>query len=102
MNKYKKHIFICINKRNDSLQKKSCGDLGLEIRNKFLEELKKENLTYRVRSNKSGCLGTCNFGPTVVIYPEQIWYRNVKLEDVSEIVKETIINNKILNRLLLK
>ena len=99
MKKYKKHIFICINKRDDSLQKKSCGNLGLEIRNKFVEELKKENLTHEVRANKSGCLASCASGPTVVIYPEQIWYKNVRVEDVSEIIQETIIKNKILDRL---
>ena len=99
MKKYKKHIFICINKRDDSLQKKSCGNLGLEIRNKFVEELKKENLTHEVRANKSGCLASCASGPTVVIYPEQIWYKNVRVEDVSEIVQETIIKNRVLDRL---
>ena len=99
MKKYKKHIFICINKRDDSLQKKSCGNLGLEIRNKFVEELKKENLTHEVRANKSGCLASCASGPTVVIYPEQIWYKNVRVEDVSEIVQESIIKNRVLDRL---
>jgi len=102
LNKYKKHIFVCINKRDKVLEKKSCSNLGLDIRNKFVEELKKENLLHEVRANKSGCLSACNFGPTVVIYPDGIWYKNVKLEDVSEIVQETIINNKILNRLILK
>ncbi len=102
MSRYKKHIFICINKRESSLNKKSCSDAGFQIRNKFVEELRKNNLIHEVRANKSGCLGGCAFGPVIVIYPDQIWYKNVKLEDVSEIVNETIINNKILDRLLLK
>ena len=101
MKKYKKHIFICINKRDDSLQKKSCGNIGLEIRNKFVEELKKENLLHEVRANKSGCLASCVLGPTVLIYPEQIWYKNVRVEDVSEIIQETIIKNRILHRLVI-
>tara|TARA_B110000014_G_C19856243_1_gene443606 strand:- start:322 stop:630 length:309 start_codon:yes stop_codon:yes gene_type:complete len=102
MSRYKKHIFICINKRESSLNKKSCSDAGFEIRAKFVEELRKNNLMHEVRANKSGCLGGCSFGPVIVIYPDQIWYKNVKLEDVSEIVNETIINNKILDRLLFK
>ena len=76
--------------------------IGFQIRNKFVEELRKNNLTHEVRANKSGCLGGCSFGPVIVIYPDQIWYKNVKLEDVSEIVNETIINQKILDRLLFK
>ena len=102
MSRYKKHIFICINKRESSLNKKSCSDEGFKIRAKFVEELRKNNLTHEVRANKSGCLGGCSFGPIIVIYPDQIWYKNVKLEDVSEIVNKTIINNKILDRLLFK
>lgn len=99
--KYKKHIFICINQRDVNL-KKSCSSLGLSIRNKFVEELKNNNLTYEVRANKSGCLSECAIGPIVVIYPQGIWYKNVSLNDVSVIIQETIINNKIIDRLLIK
>ena len=99
--KYKKHIFICINERDDSL-KKSCASLGLAIRNKFVHKLKQSNLNHEVRANKSGCLSECSVGPVVVIYPQGIWYKNVTLSDVSEIIKETIINDKIIERLLIK
>ena len=99
--KYKKHIFICINDRNNTL-KKSCASLGLSIRNKFVHELNKNNLIHEVRANKSGCLSECAIGPIVVIYPQGIWYKNVTLNDVSEIIKETIINDKIIERLLIK
>ena len=98
--KYKKHIFVCINERDTTL-KKSCSSLGLAIRNKFVKELRKNNLFHEVRANKSGCLSECLTGPIVVIYPEGIWYKNVDLNDVSEIIQETIINNKIIKRLLL-
>ena len=101
MRKYKKHIFICINQRENNLQK-SCGNLGLEIRNKFAEELKKINLNYEIRINKSGCLDGCAQGPIIVIYPEQIWYKNVSLDNVSDIINESIIKNNIIDKLLLK
>ena len=100
MNKYKKHIFICVNERNNKL-KKSCGSYGLSIRNEFVAELKKHNLNHTVRANKSGCLNFCALGPTVVIYPDGIWYKAVKVEDVSSIVEKTIINNEIIRNLLL-
>ena len=99
--KYEKHIFVCINERDDHL-KKSCGISGLEIRNKFVEELRKKKLNNQVRANKSGCLSTCLFGPVVVIYPQGIWYKNVNLDDVLEIINKSIIDNKIIKRLLLK
>lgn len=99
--KYKKHIFICINERENHL-KKSCSLSGLNIRNKFVEELRKRNLSTQVRANKSGCLGGCSFGPVIVIYPQGIWYKNVNLDDVLEIIDKSIIDNKIIKRLLLK
>ena len=70
MSRYKKHIFICINKRESSLNKKSCSDAVFQIRNKFVEELRKNNLTHEVRANKSGCLGGCSFGPVIVNLPD--------------------------------
>ena len=99
--KYKKHIFVCINERNNNL-KKSCGSLGLDIRNKLVEELRKNNLLHKVRANKSGCLDGCAIGPVIVIYPQGIWYKHVNLNDVPEIIQETIINDRIIKRLLLK
>ena len=99
--KYKKHIFVCINERDNNL-KKSCGSLGLDIRNKLVEELRKNNLLHEVRANKSGCLDGCAIGPIIVIYPQGIWYKNVNLNDVPEIIQETIINDRIIKRLLLK
>jgi len=99
--RYENHIFICVNKRLEIPQKKSCSSNGLAIREKFVEELKKNNLFFKVRANKSGCLGFCNNGPVVVIYPEGIWYKNVTVEDVPIIIKETIIKKKVIKRLML-
>ena len=99
--KYKKHIFICINERDANL-KKSCSSLGLSIRNKFVQELKKKNIIHEVRANKSGCLSECAIGPIVVIYPQGIWYRNVSLNDVSEIIEKSIIDDEVIERLLIK
>ena len=32
-----------------------------------------------VRANKAGCLDQCEHGPTVVVYPEAVWYGHVTL-----------------------
>ena len=99
--RYENHIFICVNERLESPLKKSCSINGLAIRDKFVDELKKNDLFIKVRANKSGCLGLCHNGPVVVIYPEGIWYKNVTLEDVPIIIKETIIKKKVIKRLML-
>jgi len=55
----------------------------------------------RVRVNKSGCLEQCEHGPTVVVYPEEVWYGFVKPEDVKEIVSEHLVNGRPVERLRL-
>ena len=41
----------------------------------FKQEAKRLNLKGVVRANKAGCLDYCAQGPTVVVYPEGVWYR---------------------------
>tara|TARA_B110000495_G_scaffold200846_1_gene216902 strand:- start:1610 stop:1915 length:306 start_codon:yes stop_codon:yes gene_type:complete len=98
--RYENHIFICINERLEKSTNKSCSLIGLAIRQKFVDELKKNNLSFKVRANKSGCLGLCSNGPIVVIYPQGIWYSKVTVDDVPIIIKETIIKKQVITRLL--
>lgn len=99
---YDVHIFVCTNRRSGT-EKLSCGEThGLELTAEFKKQLKDLNTTLKVRANKSGCLGICDFGPTVAIYPEGIFYVGVKKEDVKEIVESHIVNKIPVERLLLK
>ncbi len=54
-----------------------------------------------MRANKSGCLDQCEHGPTVVVYPEQVWYGHVQSTDVDEIVREHIVGGRVVERLRL-
>lgn len=54
-----------------------------------------------MRAQKAGCLETCELGPSVVVYPEGIFYGKVQLEDVEEIVNEHILNNRVVERLVM-
>lgn len=103
MKRFEKHIFVCENKRPEGHPKGCCQDKGsIEIRALFKKRLKELGLNPKVRANSSGCLDACEFGATVLVYPEQIWYGGVKLEDVEEIIQSHIINNKPVERLLIK
>ena len=68
--------------------------------NAFKEEIKFLGLQNKVRVKVTGCHGFCEKGPIVVIHPGAIFYQNVEKEDVLEIVSETIIGGKIIDRLL--
>lgn len=54
-----------------------------------------------VRINSSGCLDRCEHGPTMVIYPQGIWYHYESREDVEEILSRHLIGGEVVERLLL-
>lgn len=63
-------------------------------------ELEKTGLTDKVYFRKTGCHGFCEQGPIIVIYPEGICYLKVKPEDIPEIVSLTLVEKKIVERLI--
>jgi len=96
------HIFICTNQRTGH-ERLSCGEEhGMELVAEFKKQLKGLNTSLKIRTNRAGCLGICDFGPTVAFYPEGIFYVGVKKQDIKEIIQSHIINKKPLQRLLLK
>lgn len=101
MPKFVCHLFVCCNRR-DPGSRKCCDPDGSEaLRERFKTELKKRNLGPLVRANKAGCLDQCELGPTVVIYPQEIWYGGVKLDDVPRIIEETVVAGRVLPDLLI-
>jgi (2Fe-2S) ferredoxin len=102
MAKFDKHIFICINQREPGHPRGCCDPTGEgELQRLFKVKLAQRGLKTLVRANKSGCLDQCELGPTVVVYPEAVWYGHVKPEDVDEIIESHIIGNKPVERLML-
>ena len=78
-----------------------CRATGSEIViDAFKKEIKFLGLQDKVVVKVTGCHGFCETGPIVVIHPENIFYKNVEKEDIIEIVSETIIGGKIIDRLL--
>ena len=59
------------------------------------------NLKDIVRANKAGCLDHCAQGPSVVVYPEGVWYSVKNEADVTEIMERHIMNGEIVTRLLM-
>lgn len=96
------HIFLCENTREPGHKRGCCDPRGqAELRSAFKAELKRAGLVASTRANKAGCLDQCEHGPTLVIYPQNIWYGRVKVQDVPRIVQETIVGGRILEDLLI-
>jgi (2Fe-2S) ferredoxin len=64
------------------------------------KEIKKHGLESEVDIKITGCHGFCQIEPYLTILPEEIFYVNVQPEDAEEIVSETVIGKKIIERLL--
>jgi len=73
---------------------------ALEISAAFTRELEKQGLAGENRVVETGCLGPCAVGPVVLIYPDGVFYQNVKVEDVREIVTEHLLKGRVVQRLV--
>ena len=100
---YDKHVFICTNRRDPGNPKGSCAEKGSEaVRDEFKRLLHERGLKGRIRANAAGCLDQCSRGATVVVYPEQVWYGGVKVDDVREIIEDHLIGGVPVERLRMK
>ena len=83
---YTRHIFVCTNDRQG--QSPSCGDGNSEEIFKELRRIAKEKGVHpQIRVAQAKCLGQCTQGPNIMIYPDQVWLRGVKHEDIEKIVE---------------
>ena len=84
---YEKQIFVCTNDRKG--EKPSCGDQkGEEIFTELRRIAKERGLHPKIRVARAKCLGQCNLGCNIMIYPDQIWYKSVTLEDVPKLADQ--------------
>jgi (2Fe-2S) ferredoxin len=99
---FERHIFVCHNVRPEGAPRTSCTTDGKsELLPQLQQFAKAAGLAGRIRVNKSGCLDQCEHGPTVVVYPEAVWYGNVRPEDAEEIVAEHLVGGRPVERLRL-
>lgn len=72
---------------------------SIEIKNKIEEELKKRGLGEEINLVVSGCMGLCQLGPNMVVYPDEIHYIKLKEQDVTELVETHFLKGRVLKRL---
>jgi (2Fe-2S) ferredoxin len=99
------HVFVCTGK--------SCSAVAsADVKAEFERDLHARNLLFGKPSKGKnpqgsivvtdcGSVGLCAIGAAVMIYPDGIWYAQVRAEDVAEIVEEHLINGRVVERLAL-
>jgi (2Fe-2S) ferredoxin len=100
-----RHVFVCTGK--------SCSaNDSAAVKEAFERELKSRGLQYgkvskgcspegTVVLTECGSVGFCAIGAAVMVYPDGVWYAQVRATDVPEIVEEHIINGRVVERLAL-
>lgn len=95
------HVFCCTNERPADHPQGSCARRGsVRLRN-YMKARAKELGLAGVRINTAGCLDRCAHGPTVVVYPDGVWYHCASLEDVDAILLSHLRDGRVVERLLL-
>jgi len=101
MPKPQKHVFVCTQGRPPGHPRGACSQHGcMGVMDEFIQELQKRNLLDRIAVTNTGCLGPCQFGANVLVYPDGVMYGKVTREDVKAIFDEHLLGDKIVERLL--
>lgn len=99
MSFFQHHVFICCNQRDNGQM--CCNNHGAS---KMFDYAKAKvnalGLDWKqIRINKAGCLGRCDVGPVMVVYPDETWYTFLDESDIDEIIDSHLLNGKPVERL---
>jgi (2Fe-2S) ferredoxin len=101
-----RHVFVC--------NGKSCAAVGSsEVKAAFDQELRAREMLYgkagkgknpagSVLLTDCSSIGFCSIGAAVLVYPESVWYAQVRAADVPEIVEEHLCQGRVVERLALR
>lgn len=101
----KRQVFVCTGK--------SCAAVGsLDVQTEFATQLEARAIRYGKESKgrnpagavvltECGSVGFCSVGPAVLVYPEGVWYAQVSVDDVAEIIDEHLEKGNVVERLAL-
>src|SRR5215831_696637 len=99
------HVFVCTGKScsaRDSAEVLEAFERELNRRGLlFGREAKGKNPRGSIIVTSCASVGFCSIGPAVMVYPDGVWYAQVRSEDVIEIIEEHLLGGNVVNRLAL-
>ena len=99
MEPFQYHVFVCRQEKPEGVNSCSAA-CSWDVLAALNRELDIEGAAGEVQITTCGCLGLCDEGPVVIIYPDGVWYRGVKAADVPEIVASHLRSGKPVSRLV--
>jgi (2Fe-2S) ferredoxin len=100
MPKPEKHLFICTNARPPGHPKSCCTERGThDLVIEFGRQLEERELFGRIKMTRTSCLGPCELGPSVLVYPDGVMYVGVTPGDIAEIIDEHLLGDNPVDRL---
>jgi (2Fe-2S) ferredoxin len=99
------HVFVCTGKScsaRDSAEVKEAFERELTARGLLMGQAKKgKNPKGSIVLTECASVGFCAIGAAVMVYPDGVWYAQVRAADVPEIIKEHLLNGRVVERLAL-
>jgi sirohydrochlorin ferrochelatase/(2Fe-2S) ferredoxin len=88
-----KHVLVCTNA--------DCADRGsVALIDALRRAIKRAGKQRTIRVTRTSCMGRCGEGPTVVVYPDGVWYRGVREGDAGALVEEHLLGDRLVSRLV--
>ena len=99
MEPFRIHLFVCTQQKPEGVP--SCTVSGSSAILECLDrQIQSRGLDNEVQLTTSGCMGLCDEGPIMVVYPAGVWYKRVQPSDVVDIVESHLCSGKIVDRLV--
>ena len=99
MEPFRFHLFVCTQQKPEGVP--CCPANGSFVVLDALDrEIQARGLNQDAQLTTCGCMGLCDEGPVLVVYPAGVWYRRVRPSDVSEIVGTHLHDGKPVDRLV--
>ena len=101
----RQHVFVCTGKScsaRDTAEVLAAFESELKERGLlFGREAKGKNPRGSIVLTECASVGFCSIGPAVMVYPDGVWYAQVRASDVPQIVEEHLMNGRVVSRLAL-
>ena len=83
----KVHVLVCVNDRGEGATRPCCGRRGgEEVYYRLKDRVRELELRDEVLVTRTGCLRHCSRGPTVVVWPGNLWHGGVETGDADDLL----------------